>query len=121
MSIDVGQLVNDIKTAANGVLSADIAAVKGFSERQLQAIALQTHVVATGIATKNISEELQDFFLDGLKDMVTSFTRTLKGLIAVTIEKIWNAVVGVIWKAISDAAGIILPVPKAAAITSPAP
>lgn len=114
MSIDVGQLVSEIKTAANGVLTADIATVKGFSERQLQAIALQTHVVASGIATRNISPELQDFFLDGLKDMVSSFTRTLKGLVAVTIEKIWNAVVGVVWNAISTAIGSVLPVPKAA-------
>lgn len=114
MAIDVGQIVNEIKTAVNDVLTADIATVRGFSERQLQAIALQTHVVATGIATKNISDELQDFFLDGLKDMVTSFTRTLRGLVAVTIEKIWNAVVGVVWNALSTAIGTVLPVPKAA-------
>lgn len=111
MSIDIGQLVGEIKAAANGVLAADIATVKGFSERQLQAIALQTHVVASGIATNNISPELQEFFLDGLQDMVTSFTRTLKGLVAVTIEKIWNAVVGVVWNAISTAIGTVLPVP----------
>jgi hypothetical protein len=120
MSIDVGQLVNEIKTAASGVLTADIATVRGFSQRQLEAIALQTHVVATGIATNNISPELQDFFLDGLKDMVTNFTRTLKGLMAVTIEKIWNAVVGAVWNALSTAIGTVLPIPKAAG-TIPAP
>jgi hypothetical protein len=111
-SIDVGQLVSDIKAAANGVLATDIVTVKGFSERQLQAIALQTHVVASGIATGNISPELQDFFLDSLKDMISSFTRVLKGLVAVTIEKIWNAVVGVVWSAISTAIGTALTVPK---------
>lgn len=111
MNIDVGQLVNDMKDAASGVLAKDISAVQGFSERQLQAIALQAHVVATGIATKNISEDLQGFFLDGLKDMVTSFTRTLRGLVIVTVEKIWNAVVSVLWTAISKVAGITLPAP----------
>lgn len=114
MAIDVEKLVNEIKSAAQGVLSVDIATVRGFSARQLHAIALQTHVVATGIATNNISEELQDFFLDALKDMVTSFTRTLIGLVSVTIEKIWNAVIGVVWNALSTALGTFLPVPKAA-------
>jgi len=111
MNIDVGQLVNDMKDAATGVLTQDISAIQGFSERQLQAIALQAHVVASGIATKNISEDLQDFFLDGLKDMVTSFTKTLRGLVMVTIEKIWNAVVGVLWNTISKVAGVTLPAP----------
>jgi len=29
----------------------------------------------------------------------------------VTIEKVWNAIVGVIWKAIETATGIALPTP----------
>ena len=33
-SIDVEQLVSDMKAAATGVLQTDVAAVRGFSERQ---------------------------------------------------------------------------------------
>lgn len=111
MDIDLGQLVKDMQDAATGVLQKDVATVQGFSKRQLDAIALQGHVVATGIATGNISGELQQFFLDGLKDMVRSFVRTLHGLLMVTIEKVWNAVVGVLWNAISKATGLVLPAP----------
>jgi hypothetical protein len=40
-----------------------------------------------------------------------NFAKTLRGLLMVTIEKVWNAIVGVIWKAIETATGIALPIP----------
>ena len=43
--------------------------------------------------------------------MTLSFVKTLRGLLMVTIEKVWNAIVGVLWDAISKAANIVLPVP----------
>jgi Arc/MetJ-type ribon-helix-helix transcriptional regulator len=111
MSIDLDKLVSDMKAAASAVVKADVSALSGFSERQLQAIAQQTAFVASGIASGEITEETRDFFLDSLKDMARSFANTLKGLVMVTIEKIWNAVVAVIWKAISDVTGIMLSAP----------
>jgi hypothetical protein len=110
-SINLEQLVTDMKTAASGILKADVATFRGFSERQLKAIAQQAKLVATGIATKQITEETEQFFLDGLEDMALSFVRTLRGLLMVTVEKVWNAIVGVLWNAISKAANVVLPVP----------
>jgi hypothetical protein len=115
-ALDVNAVVTAIRDAASNILNTDVAAFKGFSERQVQAIAQQAKLVAAGIATGQITDETRDFFLDGLKDMALSFANTLAGLVAVTIEKIWNAVVGVLWKAISDAAGIALPIPNLALI-----
>lgn len=109
--IDLEQLVTDMKAAASGVLKMDVATLRGFSERQLKAIAQQASLVATGIATKQITEETEQFFLDSLEDMALSFVRTLRGLLMVTIEKVWNAIVGVLWNAISKAAKVVLPVP----------
>jgi hypothetical protein len=40
-----------------------------------------------------------------------NFVKTLRGLLMVTIEKVWNAIVGVIRKAIATATGIALPTP----------
>ena len=110
-TINVDALVNDMKAAASGVLKQDVSALRGFSERQLKAIAQQTKLVATGIATKQITKETQDFFLDSLEEMALSFVRTLRGLLMVTIEKVWNAVVGVIWTALSKVTGLALPKP----------
>ena len=110
-AIDIDQLISDMKAAASGILNTDVSTFRGFSERQLKAIAQQAALVATGIATKQITEETEQFFLDSLEDMALSFAKTLRGLNMVTIEKVWNAVVGVLWNAISKAANVVLPVP----------
>lgn len=109
--IDLETLVTDMKAAASGVLKTDVATLRGFSERQLKAIAQQAGLVATGIATGQITKETEQFFLDSLEDMALSFVKTLRGLLMVTVEKVWNAIVGVLWNAISKAANVALPVP----------
>lgn len=110
-TINVEALVADMKAAASGVLKQDVTALRGFSERQLKAIAQQAKLVATGIATKQITKETREFFLDSLEDMALNFAKTLRGLLMVTIEKVWNAVVGIIWNAISKVTGLALPKP----------
>ena len=111
MNINVNQLVIDMKVAASTILKADVSTFRGFSERQLQAIAKQTEFVARGIASGEITSETKDFFLDGLEDMALNFAKTLRGLVLVTVEKVWNTLVGVIWKAISTATGLTLVAP----------
>lgn len=113
-AIDVNQLVSDIKTSATQILNKDISTVRGFSERQIKAIGQQAALVAAGIASGQITEETREFFLESLEKMTQNFLDTLQGLLLVTIEKLWNAVVGVIWTAISGATGIVLPVPTRA-------
>lgn len=115
MAIDIQQLTTDIKTAATDILRADVSTFKGFSERQVQAIAQQSALVEIGIQTGQITDETKDFFLDSLEDMALNFVRTLRGLLMVTIEKVWNAIVGAIWKAIkASIPGIALPIPTLA-------
>ncbi len=107
--IDVSKLITDMKNAATQILNKDVTALRGFSERQMKAIAQHAELIATGIASGGITEETRDFFLDSLEDMVMNFAKTLRGLLMVTTEKVWNAMVGVIWKAIEAATGIALP------------
>ena len=109
--MDIPQLIEEMQIAASDVLNKDVTSLRGFSQRQLKAIAQQAEIVATGIATGGITEETREFFLDGLEDMVLSFVNTLRGLLTITIEKVWNAVVGVLWKAISAVTNIALPEP----------
>ncbi|WP_444884257.1 hypothetical protein [Microbulbifer sp. PSTR4-B] len=108
MSLDVTQLISDIKDAASTVIEHDITEIRGFSERQLSALALQAKLIAKAIVENEIGEDLRDYFLDSIEDMALNFARTLRGLLAVTIEKIWNAVVGVIWTALEACTGISL-------------
>jgi hypothetical protein len=111
MAIDVDALLDEIKTAARDILGKDLSAFKGFSESQLAAIAQQTVLVETGILTGQITPATQDFFLKNLKDLTNNFVLTLQGLALITIEKLWNAVVGLLWKAIQTGTGIVLPTP----------
>lgn len=111
MTINVAQLGEDIKNAASQVLNKDVTTLRGFSERQIKAIAQQAALVEAGILSGGITDETRDFFLDSLEDMALNFVKTLRGLMMVTIEKVWNAIIGVIWKAIESATGIALSTP----------
>ncbi|GAA5445093.1 hypothetical protein Misp06_03286 [Microbulbifer sp. NBRC 101763] len=108
MSLDVNQLISNIKDAASTVINHDITEIRGFSERQLAALALQAKLIANAILAEEIDDDLRDYFLDSLEDMALNFAKTLRGLLAVTIEKVWNAVVGIIWSAIEACTGISL-------------
>ena len=114
MAIDVSELVENMKMAASQVLNKDVTTLRGFSERQIKAIAQQAAFVEAGILNGGITDETREFFLDSLEDMVLNFVKTLRGLLMVTIEKVWNAIVGVIWKAIESATGISLTTPDMA-------
>ncbi|WP_419659176.1 hypothetical protein Dvar_80580 [Desulfosarcina variabilis str. Montpellier] len=111
MAIDVTQLVEEITNTATQVLNQDVKQLRGFSARQVQAIAQQAAFIEAGILSGQITEETRDFFLDSLEDMALTFVKTLRGLVMVTVEKVWNAIVGVIWKAIESTTGIVLPQP----------
>lgn len=112
MSINIEQLMEDIKKAASQVINQDITVLRGFSERQLKALAKQADLIASGVISGDIDEDLREFFLDSLEDMALNFAKTLRGLLMVTIEKVWNAIIGVLWGAISAATGIDLAVPS---------
>ena len=108
MDLDVSQLIKDITDTATGIIKKDVTQLGGFSQRQVEAIAQQASLVSAGIISGQITNETKDFFLDGLKDLSRNFVNTLVGMSAVTVEKVWNGVVEVIWKAISTATGAAL-------------
>lgn len=109
MILDIEELMTDIKNTVSVILSKDITTVTGFSERQLSGLAHQASLVASGILTGEITDATRDFFLDQLVQAAHNFVNTLVGLVVATIERLWNAVVGVIWQAISKVTGIALP------------
>lgn len=101
MNEEIINIIKEIKDIASTILEKDIATVRGFSERQVEAIAKQTLIIQKGILNGDIDEGLKEFFFDGLEAMVLNFVNTLKGILSVTIEKIWNAIVDSLWKAIN--------------------
>ena len=110
-SIDVDQLLANLKTVATGIIQQDVTTIEGYSERQLAAMAQQAKWTAAATLTGELSSDMRDFFLNTLKDSAVNFANTLKGLVMITIEKVWNALVGALWTAIGNAIGIALPLP----------
>ena len=100
MATDVSTIITSIKDIDSGILEKDISTVRGFSERQVEAIAKQTVIIQKGIANGDIDEDLREFFLDGLEAMALNFVNTLKGILMVTLEKLWNALVNFLYKAV---------------------
>lgn len=100
MNENVTKIITDIKDVVSGILEKDVTTVRGFSERQLEAIAKQTVIIQKGVANGDIDEDLLEFFLDGLEAMALNFINTLKGILMVTLEKLWNAVIDFLYKAV---------------------
>jgi len=99
---DVASIIKDIKDISTTILKKDITIVKGFSERQVEAIAKQTVIITEGVANGDIDEELKKFFFDGLKAMAENFVNTLKGILSVTLEKLYNALVDKLWSIVGS-------------------
>src|SRR5262249_3589896 len=110
---NVGDIMNDVKNAASTILSKDVQTISGFSERQLKLMAQQAVWIteATNAGEFNSDPGLRDDFLHNLQDMAEDFAKALRGLMSVTVEKIWNATVDILWKAIEKGIGFALPRP----------
>lgn len=109
MELDINQLIEDIKNVASGIVNKDISVLRGFSNRQLHGIATQSALVASGIASGQIDASTRDFFLDQLIELTKNFVNCLVGLLMATIERLWNAIVSVIWQTISRVTNVQLP------------
>jgi hypothetical protein len=111
-TLDVGQLVSDVKTAITGAIGKDINTVTGFAQEQLQDTAKQAELIASNFLTGVTDAAQRDADLERLENIVKAFVEVMDGLAEIEIEKAWNAAVGVIWDAIGKAIGVALPVPK---------
>ncbi|WP_044403792.1 hypothetical protein [Lacinutrix sp. Hel_I_90] len=100
MTDNTRNLIQEIKAIATSIIEKDITTVRGFSERQIEAIAKQTELIQIGVLSGDIDEDLLDFFLEGLEAMVQNFINTLKGLLLVTLEKLWNSIIVLLYEAI---------------------
>jgi hypothetical protein len=119
-SIDVDALLANLKTVATGIIQQDVTTIEGYSERQLASMAMQAKWIAAATVSGELSSDMRDFFLNTLKDSAINFANTLKGLVLVTIEKVWNALVAALWNAIGAAIGALIPLPGGGTATAPA-
>ena len=113
-SIDVNQLIAAVTTQVNTVLQKDIATVQGFARDQLEGIANQAKIIAEAFASGASTEAQFKGDMDDLAKISRTFVKVMTGLLIIEVEKVWNAVVKVVWDAIDSAIGsaVKLPLPK---------
>lgn len=105
IQFDLAGVVDAVKNEISSILGKDVQTWRGFSERQLTALAKQAKFIAEGYASGDLDDEDVDYFLDGLEKMAENFAAVLRGLLAITIEKIWNATMKILLDAVKGALG----------------
>ena len=103
--MDHQQILNDIVAALKGELGNGFSTIRSFVENQGKLLAKQAENIATSRIDGPLKDDddLYEFFLDNLKTNTENMVRAVVELSALTIEKAWNAVAGVLWGAIRTA------------------
>jgi hypothetical protein len=99
------ELLDALRNAARGVLDNDLDRVRGFARAQLDAMAQQALYIAAGVTDGTIDEPMRRYFLDALREMTRSFVNTLLGLAEVMVERLYHALLDVLWRAIGAIVG----------------
>ena len=112
---DPDELLRNILGALTDAVHGDIRNHVQFAERQAKALAKQAAWITEAAIKGEIDADDRAWFLDDLAKLSENFARTVAALTILTIEKAWNAIVGVIWNAINGALqtalGTVLPIP----------
>jgi len=109
--IDIDDLTRQIIGRLDAELGDDITKFVGFAGKQAKRLAKQAAWIAEASAKGELDDDDRNWFLDNLKELSTNFARTVAGLTLLTIEKAWNAVVDILWNAMSTVVGSTLPIP----------
>ncbi len=111
---DPSAIGHDIVSKVGTILGSDLTIYVSFAQQQAKLLAKQAAWIAEATISKEITAKERDYFLKDLKELSLNFVRTIVALTALTIEKIWNAIVGTLWGAMNsalDAAGIPISIP----------
>ena len=105
-SISRDELLRALRDAARAVLDDDLAGLRGFAHAQLDALAQQALYIGAGVADGSIDAPMRRYFLNALREMTRSFVNTLLGLAEIIVERLYNALLDVLWRAVGAMAGI---------------
>jgi hypothetical protein len=100
--MDNQQILNNMVSALKGELGGGYSSIKSFVESQGKLLAKQAESIAKSRLSGSLKndDEMYEFFLDNLKNNTENMAKSIVMMSALTIEKAWNAVAGVLWGAI---------------------
>jgi adenylate kinase len=109
MVLDVQGTIDALLTALRGAAGTGWTAISGFASKQAPQLVHQAEMIAQSRANGSLKDddELFQFFVDQLADSVKEVAHYIAAMTVLTIEKAWNAMVGVIWGALQKALGAL--------------
>ncbi len=107
MAVELESLLQDIVGAVKGIVDEDWPRIAGFARTQSRMLANHAAMISAARATGSLRHDDEGFafFISQLEAMTRNFAQAVAAQTAVTLERAWNAVVGVIWGAINAALG----------------
>jgi len=109
--MDHQQIFSDIVAALRGELGNGYSSIRNFAESQGKLLAKQAESIATSRASGSLKndDDLYEFFLGNLRNNTENMVKSIVMLSALTIERAWNAVAGILWsgmRTIMSGAGV---------------
>lgn len=97
--MDANQILSDIVAALRGELGQGYSSISNFVQTQGKLLAKQAEGIAKSRLTGSLAndDEQYEFFLGNLKANTENMAKSIVMLSALTIEKAWNAVAGILW------------------------
>lgn len=94
-------ILNELVSVLKGELGAGYFAISGIVENQGRLLAKQAAHIAKSRVNGSLKDDddLYRFYLQSLEDNAIATAKAIVMLSALTIEKAWNAVAGVLWGA----------------------
>ena len=92
-------ILNELVSTLKGELGAGYSAISGIIENQGKLLAKQAAHIARSRAGGSLKDDddLYHFYLASLQDNTLATAKAVVMLSALTIEKAWNAIAGVLW------------------------
>lgn len=117
MVLDIQGIIDALISALKGAAGTGWTTISSFVTKQSALLADQAETIAQGRLTGSLKDddELFHFFVDELADSAKELAHYVAAMTVLTIEKAWNAVVGVLWGELQKALGA-LPLPALAAL-----
>ena len=105
IEFDPAAVVNDLLAVIQKQAKSGWQVISAFVSDQSRRMAIQAKWIAESSISGDLKDDpdLQKMFTDALADSVLTMAHDVAALTILTVEKVWNAAVGVLWGAINKA------------------
>jgi hypothetical protein len=112
--INPGQIFGSIVGVTKDMVGKDVTTFSAMARDAARSIETAGILFAQMEAEGDFKDDpdRRQRMLTEMQDLATNYVNTVRAMAVIEVEKLWNAVVKVLWDAIGTATGIALPIPK---------